>query len=458
MGANLGLRSNKRPRASSPARNLDEAVSFAVGQHREAFVARSQAKLEQVRALYERILERAPEQPDALHYLGVLTHQTGRSERSIELIRLAIAARPGSSEMHNNLGNVLKEQGRPLEAAAAYRRAIELGAAGADAESNLGATLKAAGRIDEAIAAFERAIMLDSAHAHAHHNLGNALVHARKPADAMSHFQRAIAQAPRLAAARQSLAQTLHHEGRVDEAIEVLRQWTRFEPSHPIAAHLLAAYSQTEVPGRASDGFVRTSFDALAATFDEHLRDLDYRAPDLVAAALTRALRTPEEGLDVLDAGCGTGLCGTFLRPYARRLIGVDLSSAMLAKARTLSVYDDLADAELTEFLGLHADSYDVIVSADTLCYFGDLGPVMSAIGKALRSAGRLVFTVERATPAAEGFRLHPHGRYSHSEEYVRAKVGAAGLSVESVEPAVLRKERGEPVGGLVVVATLSPR
>jgi predicted TPR repeat methyltransferase len=453
MGANLGLRSSKGPRVASSARDLDEAVSFAVGQHREAFAARSQAKLEQVRALYEGILEKAPEQPDALHYLGVLMHQIGRSERSIELIRRAIAARPASSEMHNNLGNILREQGHPLEAAAAYRKAIELGAAGADAESNLGATLKAAGRIDEAIAAFERAIVLDSGHAHAHHNLGNALVRARKPADAISHFQQAIAQAPRLAAPRQSLAQTLHHEGRVDEAIEVLRQWTRLEPSHPMAVHMLAAYSQIEVPGRASDGFVRTAFDALAATFDEHLRDLDYRAPDLVAAALTRALRRPEEGLDVLDAGCGTGLCGAFLRPYARRLVGVDLSSAMLAKARTLNVYDELVNAELTEFLSQHADSHDVIVSADTLCYFGDLGPVMSAMGTALRSAGRLVFTVEHGAPAADGFRLHPHGRYSHSEESVRAQVGAARLSIESVEQAVLRKERGDLVGGLVVVA-----
>jgi predicted TPR repeat methyltransferase len=434
-------------------RKVEDAVSLAIGMHREAFLARSDAKLERARAVYERILQGAPEQPDALHYLGVLMHQLGKSERSIDLIRRAIVARPNSSEMYNNLGNVLKEQGRALEASAAYRTAIDLGAAGADAESNLGATLKAAGQIDDAIAAFERALALDPDHAGAHHNLGNTLVRARKPALAVAHFQKAIARAPKLSAARYSLAQTLRHEGRMHEAIEVLREWARLEPSNPTAAHLLAACSQTEVPDRASDGFVRAAFDALAETFDDHLRDLEYRAPDLVAAAIRSDLGAAHAALDVLDAGCGTGLCGAFLRSYARRLVGVDLSDGMLAKARTLGVYDDLVGAELTAFLSQHALSYDLVVSADALCYFGDLGQVGAAISTALRPGGRVAFTVEHATPGPEGFRLHPHGRYSHSEEYVRSQLAAAGLSVRWLERGALRRERGEPVEGLVVVA-----
>jgi predicted TPR repeat methyltransferase len=415
-------------------------------------MARSVADLEGARVLYERFLEAAPEHPEALHYLGVLMHQMGQSDRAVQLIRRAIAARPNRSEMHNNLGNVLKEQGHLLEAAAAYRTAIELGAAGADAESNLGVTLKAAGQLDEAIAAFERAIAIDPDHPQAHHNLGNALVRARKPDAAVLHFQKAIALTPGLSATRQSLAQTLHREGRVEEAIEVLRQWVRFEPNNPTAAHLLAACSQAEVPGRASDAFVRAAFDALAQTFDDHLRDLEYRAPDLVAAAIRNDLGTPDAGLDVLDAGCGTGLCAAFLRGYARRLVGVDLSGGMLGKARTLGLYDELVEAELTAFLSRDAHGYDLVASADTLCYFGDLRELAGAIARALRPGGRVAFTVEHE-PGTEGFRLHAHGRYSHSEAYVREVLGAGGLAVRSLERAVLRKERGAPVEGLVVVA-----
>src|SRR5712691_3224590 len=63
-----------------------------------------------------------------------------------------------------------------------------------------------------------------------------------------------------------------------------------------------------------------------AATFETHLAALDYRAPQLVASAMRRRLGEPCASLDVLDAGCGTGLCAEGLRPFARRFVGVDLS------------------------------------------------------------------------------------------------------------------------------------
>ena len=55
------------------------------------------------------------------------------------------------------------------------------------------------------------------------------------------------------------------------------------------------------------------------------------------------------EALEVLDAGCGTGLAAPLLGPYARRLVGVDLSGAMLEQARALPQYDELVE-ELTKF------------------------------------------------------------------------------------------------------------
>ena len=61
--------------------------------------------------------------------------------------------------------------------------------------------------------------------------------------------------------------------------------------------------------------------------------------------------RRPSKSLDVLDAGCGTGLCGPLVAPYARRLSGVDLSAGMLARAKEKNVYDALVQGELTEYL-----------------------------------------------------------------------------------------------------------
>ena len=123
------------------------------------------------------------------------------------------------------------------------------------------------------------------------------------------------------------------------------------EPDNPIARHMLAACSGRDVPPRASDAFIETTFDSFAASFDSKLAKLQYRAPALVAEMLAESGAEASRSLDVLDAGCGTGLCGPLIAPYARRLVGVDLSESMLAQARAREVYDELVKRELTAYL-----------------------------------------------------------------------------------------------------------
>ena len=112
-----------------------------------------------------------------------------------------------------------------------------------------------------------------------------------------------------------------------------------------------------------------------ASSFESKLERLSYCAPALVAAMLEDFGCEPSYRLDVLDAGCGTGLCGALVKPFARRLIGVDLSQGMLAHARDKNVYDALTKAELREYLHDNSEAFDLIVSADTLVYFGDILP-----------------------------------------------------------------------------------
>jgi predicted TPR repeat methyltransferase len=138
--------------------------------------------------------------------------------------------------------------------------------------------------------------------------------------------------------------------------------------------------------------------------------------------------------------------------PFARQLIGVDLSEKMLAQAQDKKLYRTLVKAELTEYLRDCSEAFDLIVSADTLVYFGPLQGAVSAFARALRPNGMLVFTLEHAAgdPAGIDYRLETHGRYSHSRAYVERLLVSRGLQPEIV-PAELRMEAGAPVAGLVV-------
>ena len=199
------------------------------------------------------------------------------------------------------------------------------------------------------------------------------------------------------------------------------------------------------------------SFDSFAASFESKLAKLSYRAPRLVAAMLEDSGVQAANALDVLDAGCGTGLCGPFLAPYARRLTGVDLSGGMLTQAEAKNLYDELVQEELTANLAARDCSLDLIVSADTLVYFGPLEEVVAAASRALRSGGLFIFTLERNTEAPpRDFHLEHHGRYTHGEPYVASLLDRHGFEVE-IEYADLRLECGRPVAGLVVRARKRP-
>jgi predicted TPR repeat methyltransferase len=253
-----------------------------------------------------------------------------------------------------------------------------------------------------------------------------------------------------------NLVMMLYEKRRFAEAASILRRWLECVPDSPIARHMLASFTGQDVPARAADEYIRSSFDHFARTFEKKLRQLEYHAPELVAAATADALGNPTGELDVLDAGCGTGWCGPLLRPYAKQLIGVDLSPAMVEQARARRVYDDLIVVELTAHLEAAVGSYDLVTSADTMVYFGDLKRVFAAAAGALRTGGLLIFTLESAgheDTQQQGFFLQPHGRYCHTKEYVHNALTQAGMSVCGMTHGILRKELGQPVEGIVASA-----
>lgn len=414
-------------------------------------------RLAEASAVYGEVLKTVPDHPRALHFAGVLAHQFGKSHDGVELIRRSLVLAGDQAGWHNNLGIVLQESGRLEEAIEAYRNAIAIDPGQAEPHSNLGVLLRATGRPEEAEAAYRTAIRLNPAHADAYVNLGILLNGSRRTEEAAECFCRAITLRPKHPEARRLLALAHCNLGQVDEAVRIFEDWLAEEPDDPIARHMLAACTGQQIPARASDGYVSETFDSFAASFESKLAKLSYRAPRLVAAMLEDSGVQPAKALDVLDAGCGTGLCGPLVAPYARRLVGVDLSSGMLKQAAAKEVYDELLQEELTASLGTREGTLDLIVSADTLVYFGGLEEVVAAASRALRPGGLFIFTLERNTDASPpDFRLETHGRYTHAEAYVASLLGRQGFD-PAIEHADLRLESGRPVAGLVVRARKRP-
>lgn len=438
----------RSPRYLAP---MDVTFEQAIGIAKDL---QRNGRLEDARRIYDALLEAQPDHADALHFSGVLAHQQGRSEEAAERMGRSLRHEPDRADYHSNHGIVLDALGRTDEAIAAYRRAIALDAAHPNAHNNLAVLLAARGELDRAERALRAAIRIDPEHRDALTNLGGLLVRRGRTREAVLHLCRATVLDPTYAEARLVLVRAHVELGETDRAVEILEEWLREDPSDPVALHTLAAVTGREVPARASDGYVATVFDRFAASFEAKLAGLTYRAPEVLAHFVAEAGFRPANELEVLDAGCGTGLCGPHLAPYARRLTGVDLSPGMLARAERKELYHNLVCGELTAFLAAHPRTFDLIVSADTLVYFGALEEPIAAAAAALRPGGGFVFTLEHAVDASEGvpYRIEPHGRYAHAIDYVEALLAGAGLRA-TIRPVEVRMEAGRPVAGLAVAA-----
>jgi predicted TPR repeat methyltransferase len=428
-----------------------DALLSAIALHKSG-------RLEEAEAAYVRVLQAESNNPDALHYLGLVLHQRGQSHRGADLVSRAIDIVPNYVDALNNLGNIYQECGGVEHAVKLYERALALRPDYADASRNLASALRKLKRFEESVAAYQRAIAQEPGNTALLLNLAKAYKEMARPDDALATVRKALALKPD-PEAFDFLAELLYVLGRTDELAATYEAWHRAHPESAMAKHMLAACQAKEAPARADDAYVIELFDGFADTFDEVLTRLDYHAPALVGAALRRTAGEPRGELDIVDAGCGTGLLAPYLRPYARQLVGVDLSPKMLEKAAQRALYDRTAAADLVSFLRSCASAFDVVASSDTLVYFGDLSAAFAAAQASLRSSGYLIFTLEHSgdSDAEPPYRIHPHGRYSHKESYVRKTLAEAGFDLISVDEATLRKEYAAQVHGLVVVARRRP-
>ncbi|MEO8859737.1 MAG: tetratricopeptide repeat protein [Burkholderiaceae bacterium] len=431
--------------ASTVELSIHELLMLALRQHRDG-------QLDAAERCYRGVLQAEPENANATHFLGVLMQQLAQGAQALELIRKSIALDPSVAPWHNNLGNVLLSEGRFDEAAGAYARCSELDPTNREVLNNLGVMLRRLQRPDEAEQALLRAVALDPGFADAHTNLATLYSCLDREDEAFEHFAKAVALTPNDLFARRLLVRAYGKAARWDDARKLLREWLQSEPENPQALHLLAAFGGAEVPDRASDRYVEDEFDSFAQSFDAKLSALDYRAPQFVGDVVAGLMGRPQPRWRILDAGCGTGLCGPYLRPYAKDLVGVDLSANMLGLARKRGIYDRLIKSELVLFMERCDVPQDIVVSADTLVYFGRLDAAFAAARRVLIPGGHLVFTLE-SHAGDTAFTLQAHGRYSHARGYIANELERADFEAIDIRAVVLRSESGQPVAGWLVCA-----
>jgi predicted TPR repeat methyltransferase len=271
-------------------------------------------------------------------------------------------------------------------------------------------------------------------------------------------LEQVVETAPGFATAWFALASIREAMGNRDGAIAAFQaaRDADAEDYHGARLHLARLGVGATTPAMTAT-YVRRLFDQHAPEFDKALVErLDYRGPELLLTAVRALAGERLRFGSVLDLGCGTGLGGAAFRPCCDRLVGVDVSPGMIEQARGKGLYDKLIAAELIEFLMAEAGvSHQLVLAADVFVYCSDLAPIAKAVARVLAPGGLFAFTVEKND--GDGVRMQPTLRYAHGEDHIRAAIESAGLTLRQLAEVSTRTEKGEPVPGLLVIASLPP-
>lgn len=242
----------------------------------------------------------------------------------------------------------------------------------------------------------------------------------------------------------------MRRTGRGNEAREKAVFWRSMRPENQDVNYLCTAFLGEKTNESAPLSFVRLINEVYAVEQAERAADRKkYFGPEILDRAV-QALKLPiGRSMNVLDIGCGSGAAADILSDFSRpagTLTGIDVSDIALDFAADKQVYNELEEADLISFCSADPEKYDLIAGLDSLFYFGDLTPVLTAVKTALKPGGIFVFTV-RAAEGGRDFDLDIYGRFKQGSRFVSECITAAGLDEKyQAEELLYRKTETEEI------------
>ncbi|HKY69416.1 MAG TPA: tetratricopeptide repeat protein [Gammaproteobacteria bacterium] len=488
---------------------------------KQALAFQQKNKLTEAVALLENILSEDPENPDALHGLGLCYVQNHQLNKALPYLKKAVILAPKIPGFHNNLGNLYKALGQLNAAEIHYQEALRLKSPYPEALNNLAALYYLQGQTQTAINLLKKAIREDPDSVDAHYNLGNCLASQERLLEANTHYQKVLELHPDHLAAMHNLGISLttlkdftaakpllanvlakdpnnlnaaYHLGIIEGALgnvesaqslyqkvialdpnhgaahhnlatlfllqkqstEALKHYQiayQLMPENQTAKHMIAALTGQTDPAGAPLEYVRALFDQYAYNYDQHVQEqLHYQVPFLLRQTLTPYINEIPHPWDVLDLGCGTGLCLPYFNDIAGKIIGVDLSPTMIEVARQKGGYYALHTDDIESHLEKQQNQFDLILAADVFVYFGQLQTIFAKCFRALKTPGFFAFSIETSQETGHPFTLQPSGRYKHHPNYILQLAKDNQFLVKTQQAVSLRRQENSAVEGYLFV------
>ncbi len=284
----------------------------------------------------------------------------------------------------------------------------------------------------------------------ASYNLGIELFEKQQYEEAKLRFKFVVWRQPSHAKARYYLALCHFAMNEKYAGLESLNKSLVYDEKDEEALFLKATleggqYADQYEPHTTPIKIVRAEFAEKAFGYNAYEFEKDYQGHVLISDLI---LEMPITKRNIIDIGCGAGICGPSLRPFANKLTGVDCSPHMLAEAKAFpsQSYDKFIEIDLRDHLLKTAENqYDIIVSSNVMQIIGGLAPVMDGAARTLTNDGFFIFTTY-ALQAVEGYKfINEIARFAHSSNYIKQQAARTNLKLVEIRDIALYDDDTRP-------------
>lgn len=387
--------------------NIDEALAYALQTEEYNQIAElylTKGDVLRAKGFLKLALEVNPLSVAALVNFANIETTQNDIEAAEQKYKKALDINPNSFDAHLNYANLLYESNRPHEALEEYRKAVIINSDIPEVSNNIGIIQRDFAEYEQALDLFFNAFIKNPSKEEFAINISETLI-------------------------------LMVHNEKKEQAIKIAEKWENLASNNAFAKHTLSALKGEN--SEYNQEYSKILFEYFANNYEETLKQIKYNLPNIIKMLVGNI-----EGR-ILDVGCGTGLLGNELKNDKNNIIGVDISSNMLAKAKDKNIYSKLVCSDIISYLDNNLD-FDWIFAADVLGYIGDLDKFIS-----LSQGKKLCFSIE-LSDKNEAFELCETGRYKHSRKYVVDLLEKYEFRNITEYETDLRLENGQPVKGMI--------
>ncbi len=302
------------------------------------------------------------------------------------------------------------------------------------------------GMVDKALEYLEKCIELKPDLAEAYLTLNKIYRQQNRPDFAAASLMLYLEYAPNSIAVLFDLGNLFAAYKDYENAIVYFKRILEIDPDNGSAHHAVAALSGVTT-ATAPRQHVQNIFDGIADSFENHLTELGYFAPEKLKNMMLSLSKEKPRFHRAIDLGCGTGLSGIQFRPLVTHFTGIDLSPKMINIARERKIYDELAIEDVCQFIESSNHRYDLFIATDVFIYVGDLAHLFQMVSTHSLPGAHFLFTTEVASEETS-YVLRPTGRYAHSRHYIEALARMHGFAIDLSQHDNLRNEGLQPIKG----------